>query len=216
MSRLLLGAALLGSLSIRGTAQELLEPPARVRFDSTDYRNILHWTPSNASSSLLFNVQWKIYGESQWLDAKSCQGIPKPQCDLSSVTSDTREWYYARVSSVAPGGRSAWGLSPRFSPRWNTKISPPGLKLSVSKQGIVVHVKPARALARKMRTELHHNVFITPTEGEEELIHMDCCSHKLTLTHLRPGARYCLRAQSLVPRHVKSSAPSPPACLTTP
>ncbi|CAG6016688.1 unnamed protein product [Menidia menidia] len=138
MSRLLLGAALLGSLSIRGTAQELLEPPARVS-----------------------------YGESQWLDAKSCQGIPKPQCDLSSVTSDTREWYYARVSSVAPGGRSAWGLSPRFSPRWNTKISPPGLKLSVSKQGIVVHVKPARALARKMRTELHHNVFITPTEGEE-------------------------------------------------
>ncbi|KAM4591239.1 interleukin-22 receptor subunit alpha-2 [Odontesthes bonariensis] len=216
MSRLLLGAVLLGNLAFCGTAQELLAPPAQVRFDSMDYRHILHWTPSNKSSSLQYNVQWKIYGEREWLDVDSCQGTQKLQCNLSSVTSDTREWYYARVSAVGPSSRSAWALSARFSPRWNTKISPPALRLSSNKQGIVVHVKPPRVLARKMRSSLHYKIYVLSPSEEEEVIHMDCCSNKLTLTTLKHKTKYCLQAQTGILLHAKSSARSPVACITTP
>ncbi|XP_072246853.1 interleukin-22 receptor subunit alpha-2 isoform X1 [Leuresthes tenuis] len=181
-----------------------------------DYRNILHWTPSNRSSSLQYNVQWKIYGESEWLNVDGCQGTQKLQCDLSSVTSDTREWYYARVSAVGTSSMSAWALSPRFSPRWNTKISPPTLRLSSNKQGIVVHVKPPRVLARKMRSNLHYKIYVIRPSGEEEVIHMDCCSNKLTLTKLNHKTKYCLQAQTGILLHAKSSARSPVACITAP
>lgn len=65
------------------------------------------------------------YGEPQWLDAPGCQRIHKTRCDLSAVTSDPREWYYARVhASCRPSGKTAWALSPRFSPRWDSECLP--------------------------------------------------------------------------------------------
>lgn len=62
------------------------------------------------------------YGELRWLDVAGCQGIQQLQCDLSDVTSAPREWYYARVhASALPSSKSAWALSPRFSPRWDSE-----------------------------------------------------------------------------------------------
>lgn len=74
------------------------------------------------------------YGELDWLDVDDCQGIVKHQCDLSSVTSDTREWYYARVhaTSLSTGSKSAWVLSPRFSPRWDSECLHSRSSLSAS------------------------------------------------------------------------------------
>lgn len=64
------------------------------------------------------------YGEPEWLDVVNCQGIQNHHCDLSRVTSDPREWYYAKVhASSLPSSKSAWTLSPRFSPRWDSKSS---------------------------------------------------------------------------------------------
>ncbi|XP_041866031.1 interleukin-22 receptor subunit alpha-2 [Melanotaenia boesemani] len=220
MTCLLLGTVLLGNLAICATAQvpESLTPPEQVRFDSVDYKNILHWTPPTNSSSLQYNVQWKIYGEQEWLNVDGCQGIQKLQCDLSSVTTDTREWYYARVCaiSVPTSSKSAWALSPRFSPRWNTKISPPALKLNLNKQGIVVQVKPPRVLVRKMHSSLHHKIYVIQTGGKEKVFEMDCCSNKLTLTKLKHNTKFCLQAQTFIPLQAKSSARSSVKCVTTP
>ncbi|XP_061601552.1 interleukin-22 receptor subunit alpha-2 [Cololabis saira] len=217
MTRLLLGAVLLGFLGFSVSGQEMLAPPAQVRFDSRDYRNVLQWKPST-NTSLLYTVQWKIYGEQEWLNASSCQETLKRQCDLSSVTSDSREWYYARVraSSVTSSSSSGWALSPRFSPRWDTKISPPSLRLTSTKRSMVVQVKPPRVLLRKMHSGLHFKIFLIHASGEEEELDMVCCSGRLTLSSLKPRARYCLQAQTIIPLQAKSSARSALKCSAAP
>ncbi|XP_042337382.1 interleukin-22 receptor subunit alpha-2, partial [Plectropomus leopardus] len=108
------------------------------------------------------------YGEPQWLDVDGCQGIQKPQCDLSVVTSETREWYYARVhASSLPSSKSAWALSPRFSPRWDTKISSPILRLNLTEQGIVVRVRPSKLLVRRLHSSLQYKIYLMHASGEE-------------------------------------------------
>ncbi|XP_068424732.1 interleukin-22 receptor subunit alpha-2 [Clinocottus analis] len=215
MTQLLLGAALLGNLGVCVTAQAMLAPPTQVRFASVDYKNIVHWTPPTHRSSLQFYVQWKIYGEPEWLDVDGCQGTQKPQCDLSAVTSDPREWYYARVhASSRPSNKSAWALTPRFSPRWDTKISSPVLRLNLTKQGIVVRVKPPRQLVRKMHSHLHYEIYLQHTSGQEEVFTLDCCSHKLTLKQLTHKGKYCLQAQTMIPQQARSSARSAVKCVT--
>ncbi|KAK9541357.1 hypothetical protein VZT92_001409 [Zoarces viviparus] len=217
MTDLLLRAVLLGTLGVCVTAQVpvMLAPPTQVRFDSVDYKNVAHWSPPANGSSLQYYVQWKIYGEPQWLDVSGCQGIQRPHCDLSAVTSDLREWYYARVhASSLPSSKSAWALSPRFSPRWDTKISSPVLRLNLTEQGIVVRVKPPRLMVRKMHRSLHYEIYLIDTSGQEEVHEMDCCSKKLILKKLKHKEKYCLQAQTIIPLQVKSSARSPMKCVT--
>ncbi|TNN74256.1 Interleukin-22 receptor subunit alpha-2 [Liparis tanakae] len=194
----------------------MLAPPTQVRFDSVDYKNIVNWTPPTNGSSLHFYVQWKIYGEPEWLDVDGCQGIQRARCDLSVVTSDPREWYYARVhASSLPSSKSAWALSRRFSPRWDTKISPPVLRLNLTEQGIVVRVKPPRHLVRKMHSSLHYQIYLLDTSGQEEVYTLDCCSNKLSLEKLTHKEKYCLQAQTMIPLQARSSARSPVKCVTT-
>eukprot|EP00066_Takifugu_rubripes_P012057 XP_011601323.1 PREDICTED: interleukin-22 receptor subunit alpha-2 [Takifugu rubripes] len=218
MSRLLLLLLLPGTLgTLGGTRKDLamLAPPTNVRFDSVDYKNILCWSPPANSSSLLYYVQWKIYGDPQWLDVSSCQGTLKLQCDLSNVTSAPREWYYARVrSSSQTSSRSDWSLSPRFSPRWDTKLSPPVLRLDVTEKRIIVRVKPPTPHIRKMFRRLQYKIYLIHPSGEEELFIVDCCPGKLTL-HLKHKQKYCIQAQTRIFLQAKISARSPPTCVTT-
>uniref|UniRef100_A0A3Q3WMX6 Uncharacterized protein n=1 Tax=Mola mola TaxID=94237 RepID=A0A3Q3WMX6_MOLML len=215
MSRLLLGALLLETLGITVQDPVSLAPPIEVRFDSVDYKNILRWTPPINCTSLHYSVQLKIYGEPQWLDVVGCQGIQKLQCDLSDVTSTSREWYYGRVHAFSlPSSKSAWALSPRFSPRWDTKLSPPVLRLNVTEEGIVVRVKPPKLHIRKMHSILQYKIFVIHPSGEEKIV-MYCCFHKRTLKHLEPKAKYCLQAQTLVVPQAKSSARGSLKCVTT-
>ncbi|KAM3862629.1 interleukin-22 receptor subunit alpha-2 [Diretmus argenteus] len=210
-----LWAVLLGNLTVCVTAQGFLAPPVKVRFDSVDYKNILRWTPPLNNVSLHYYVQWKIYGETQWLDVEGCQGIQKLHCDLSGVTSDPREWYYARVhASTLTPSKSAWALSPRFSPRWDTKISPPALRLNVTEQGIVVRLKQPRSL-HKMHNSLCYNIYLMNTSGQEVVYEMDCCSKQLLINELNHMTKYCLQAQTLIPLQGKTSARSSRRCATT-
>ncbi|KAM9365796.1 interleukin-22 receptor subunit alpha-2 isoform 1-T1 [Pholidichthys leucotaenia] len=215
MRPLLLGALLLGSLRVRVTAEVMLDCPSKVRFDSVDYKNILRWNSPNNSTSLQYCVQWKIYGRKEWLNVSHCQGTQKRHCDLSSVTSELREWYYARVraSSVSSTDSSAWALSHRFSPLWDTIISPPVLRLSSTDQGIVVRVKPPREVVQKKHKNLYFKIYVTHPSGAEEEFDLNCCSHKLALGKLNSSTKYCLQAQTVLPRLAKSSNRS--ACIST-
>ncbi|KAM7408468.1 hypothetical protein PAMA_002273 [Pampus argenteus] len=205
MTRLLLCAVLLGNLRVCVTAQ-VLRPVEDVRHEHT--RTLTH-THTRRST---FN---KRYGEPQWLDVDGCKGIQKHQCDLSSVTSDIREWYYARVHASLPSSKSAWALSPRFSPRWDTQISPPVLKLNVTEKGIMVRVKPPRMLVKKLHSNLHNKIYLIHSSGEEVVFDIDCCLKKLMLNNLNHKTKYCLQAQTVIPLQAKSSARNSKKCVTT-
>ncbi|TMS04217.1 Interleukin-22 receptor subunit alpha-2 [Larimichthys crocea] len=225
MNRLLLGAVLLENLSVTVQVPVMLAPPTKVRFNSLDYKNILVWTPPTNSTypavlrpveDVSVEILCYNYGEPQWLDVKGCQGIQRHHCDLSAVTSDTREWYYARVhASSLPASKSDWALSPRFSPRWDTVISPPVLRLNVTEEGIVVRVKPPKPNVRKMHSSLQYKIYLIHTSGEEEVYKLDCCSNKLPLKELNQKAVYCLQAQTIILLQAKSSARGSLKCVST-
>ncbi|XP_028983682.1 interleukin-22 receptor subunit alpha-2 isoform X1 [Betta splendens] len=154
------------------------------------------------------------YGEPQWLDVDGCQGIQKHKCDLSAVTSDPRERYYGRVSAAClTSSKSVWALSRRFNPRGDTIISPPELRLNVTEDAVVVHVKPPRPLVRKLHHRLLYSIYLIDSSGKEEAFELSCCSDKLTLNHLEASGRYCLQAQILVPLQARSSARSAKTCV---
>ncbi|XP_056148328.1 interleukin-22 receptor subunit alpha-2 [Lampris incognitus] len=215
MTSQLLGATLLGNLLVCFAAQvsAFLVPPAMVKFDSVDYKNVLRWTPSSNDTSLQYYVQWKIYGEAQWQDVEGCQGIGTTYCDLSVETSDAREWYYSRVhaSSLLAASKSAWAMSRRFSPRSETKISPPRLRPHVVEKGIVVDVKPPHSL-KKMQKKLWYKIYLIHATGEEDLF--EICSQQLVINKLSSGTEYCLQVQTLIPLQGKTSVRSSLRCAT--
>ncbi|XP_076015120.1 interleukin-22 receptor subunit alpha-2 [Genypterus blacodes] len=216
MTCLLLQAALLGSLCACLTTQVVLPRPAHVRFESVDYRNVVLWTPASNGTALLYYVQWKIYGEPEWQDVVKCQGIQESRCDLSGLTSEPREWYYAKVhASSLPSSKSAWTLSPRFSPRWDTTLSTPGLKLNVTRHGIVVRVKRSHQLPQKMHNKLLFNIYLIHTSGEEEVHEIGWSTKKLLLDKVRRRAQYCLQVQTVIPLQAKSSDRSSIQCVKT-
>uniref|UniRef100_A0A3B3U221 Interleukin-20 receptor subunit alpha-like n=1 Tax=Poecilia latipinna TaxID=48699 RepID=A0A3B3U221_9TELE len=178
----------------------MLAPPGQVKFESIDYKNSLHWAAPTNSSCLQYYVQYKIYGELDWLNASNCQGIHRHHCNLSGATSDVREWYYARVRLTVYVSAA--------------KISPPTVKLNLSKQGVVVQVKASRVLMRKVHNGVDNNIYVVHPGGKEEVYEVASGS-RLTLTELKPRTRYCVQAQTVVPRHMKSSDRSTAECITT-
>ncbi|XP_046886229.1 interleukin-22 receptor subunit alpha-2 isoform X2 [Hypomesus transpacificus] len=199
--------------------------PQHVRFNSLDYKNVLKWDPpAGSSSDLHYHVQWKIYGEKQWRDVDGCQSIGRLTCDLSQVTSEPREWYYAQVSVSKPGSQSAWVLSPRFNPSWETSVSSPILRLSVKEQGIVVRLRPPRSPLRRANGKrismarlqrLTYKVYLIPPNGKEEVFEVEGCSKQLMIPNLSPRTRYCLQAQSIQPLLRQSSPRGNAHCVST-
>ncbi|KAI1886416.1 hypothetical protein AGOR_G00213790 [Albula goreensis] len=206
---------------------ELLEglAPQRVKFHSLDYQNILHW--KHYSSSLRtprYFVQYKIYGQKHWTDVAHCQGIREQLCDVTQQTAETRDWYYARVRAAMPGVLSSWALSPRFNPHLETSVSPPGLRLNVTEQGIVVRLRPPTSPFRRRNgssitmRKLHrllYRVYLFRNNTVKVQRELHSCVQQLLIAGLRRSTTYCLQAQVHLPELGRSSTKSQTACITT-
>uniref|UniRef100_A0A8C4SQ24 Interleukin 22 receptor subunit alpha 2 n=1 Tax=Erpetoichthys calabaricus TaxID=27687 RepID=A0A8C4SQ24_ERPCA len=91
--------------------------PQDVDFRSENYNNILHWIPGcQWEEDTTYFVQYKIYGDKRWTNKVECWGIKNTFCDLSQETTQSSEWYYARVRAAISRRKSGWAVSPRFIP----------------------------------------------------------------------------------------------------
>ncbi|XP_056617509.1 interleukin-22 receptor subunit alpha-2 [Triplophysa dalaica] len=199
--------------------------PVEVDFRSLDYRNVLYWKhPHNPVKHKKYFVQHKVYGDKEWTNTKHCQGIQSLQCDLSQETSDPREWYYARVRSLSAKSYSPWVLSPRFHPHWDTSISPPHLKATVTGLTIMVQIRPPRTPFRgpkgsRLRVtklqKLTFRIYVMHNDVEQEVLETDSCSKELEIPGLRPKTTYCLQAVSIIVRSSRKSARGPSLCINT-
>ncbi|XP_030628775.1 interleukin-22 receptor subunit alpha-2 [Chanos chanos] len=198
--------------------------PRGVKFQSLDYRNILYWKHPTSHQIFQYSVQYKVYGDKHWTDAKHCQSISISQCDLSQETSDPREWYYARVQSTSEAGQSPWVISARFHPQAESNFSPPQLKLNGTERGIVVRVKPPRTPYRRQNgtrisvlklQKLIFRIYVMHNEVEEEIHEMESCTKELLIQGLRPKTTYCLQAQTVIPRFGRTSSKGLKTCVTT-
>ncbi|CAL1577825.1 unnamed protein product [Knipowitschia caucasica] len=205
---------LLGTTGRHLTEQVSLQPPVHVRFSSVDYKTSVLWAAPSNSSALKYHVQWKIYGEPRWVDVDHCQGTKSPQCSLSHETSVLTEWYYARVRATSSTSQSDWVVSPRFSPRWDSVISVPVLRVNATRKGIVVRVKPPLAQVRRNHRDLYYKIYLRRGSRDEEELEMKCCFHKLNIQDVTRRKTYCFQAQTILPLQARRSNRSPAKCIT--
>ncbi|KAM7340768.1 hypothetical protein ACRRTK_001383 [Alexandromys fortis] len=103
--------------------------PRNVQFQSRNFHNILRWQPGSffTGNGSVYFVQYKMYGQRQWKNKTDCWGTTALFCDLTNETLDLYEPYYGRVMTARAGSYSAWSMTPRFTPWWETKLDPPAV-----------------------------------------------------------------------------------------
>ncbi|XP_077006949.1 interleukin-22 receptor subunit alpha-1 isoform X2 [Tamandua tetradactyla] len=123
--RTLLTILAVGSLAahISEDTSELLQ---HVKFQSSNFENILTWESRPESTpGTVYSVEYKTYGEREWLAKAGCQRIPRKSCNLTAETGNLTEFYYARVTAIGAGGQVATKMTDRFSSLHHTTIRPP-------------------------------------------------------------------------------------------
>nr|XP_033810400.1 interleukin-22 receptor subunit alpha-1 isoform X2 [Geotrypetes seraphini] len=119
--------------SIGYTAANCLLLPKNVRFMSVNYEHILHWGASPGDTA--YSIQYKKYGESEWLLSSDCQNITNTFCNLTLELNDLNDQYNARVMAVSKNCTSGWAISKRFSPT-QTIFGSPALSYVASVRSI--------------------------------------------------------------------------------
>ncbi|XP_047729322.1 interleukin-22 receptor subunit alpha-1 isoform X1 [Prionailurus viverrinus] len=164
----ILAAGSLAAHVAEGTS-DLLQ---HVKFQSSNFENILTWDsrPESAPDTV-YSVEYKKYGEREWLAKEGCQRITRKSCNLTLETGNPMEHYYARVTAISAGGSSATKMTDRFSSLYHTTIKPPNVTCIPKVRSIQMIVHPTT-------TPIH--------TGD---------GHRLTLEDIFPDLSYHLELQ---------------------
>ncbi|XP_077826001.1 interleukin-22 receptor subunit alpha-1 isoform X1 [Macaca mulatta] len=111
---------LLTILAVGSLAAHAPEDPSdllqHVKFQSNNFENILTWDSGpEGTPDTVYSIEYKTYGERDWVAKKGCQRITRKSCNLTVETGNHTELYYARVTAVSAGGRSATKMTDRFN-----------------------------------------------------------------------------------------------------
>ncbi|XP_012859906.1 interleukin-22 receptor subunit alpha-2 [Echinops telfairi] len=204
-------------------AQDSLKPQ-RVRFQSRNFHNILHWQRGQvlrANHSLYF-VQYKVYGQRQWTNKEDCWGIPDLFCDLTNETADIKEPYYGRVRAAMAQIHSSWSMSPRFMPWWETKIDPPDMNITQVDGSLLVSLRAPNLPYRNQKGknismenyyELVYRVFIINNSLEKEQKVYEGAHRIVEIEALTRHSGYCLVADIYQPMLDRRSKRSHERCV---
>nr|XP_019568810.1 PREDICTED: interleukin-22 receptor subunit alpha-1 [Rhinolophus sinicus] len=170
--RTLLTILAAGSLIVH-IAEETSDLLQHVKFQSSNFENILTWDSGPESApDTVYSVEYKTYGHTEWLAKKGCQRITRKSCNLTMETGNLNEYYYARVTAISGGVRSAPKMTDRFIPPQHTTIKPPdvtcipkvrSIQMIVHPTYTPIHGKDGHQLALEdiydlfYRLELHSN-----------------------------------------------------------
>ncbi|XP_039086444.1 interleukin-22 receptor subunit alpha-1 [Hyaena hyaena] len=140
--RTLLTILAAGSLAAH-VAEDTSDLLQNVKFQSSNFENILTWNSSLESApDTVYSVEYKKYGEREWLAKEGCQQITRKSCNLTVETGNLMELYYARVTAIGAGGRSATKMTNRFSSLHHTTIKPPNVTCIPKVRSIQMIVHP--------------------------------------------------------------------------
>ncbi|XP_074832159.1 interleukin-22 receptor subunit alpha-1 [Carettochelys insculpta] len=123
---------------------ERLLPPKHAAFSSTNFENIFQWEhEAGTHPGMTYTVQYKRYGDENWLDKRECQNITQLFCDLTRETENIAERYHARVRAVFSDSRSSnWVFSERFCPREDTTLGRPEVQYFPNVRSIRFSIQP--------------------------------------------------------------------------
>ncbi|KAB1268772.1 Interleukin-22 receptor subunit alpha-1 [Camelus dromedarius] len=114
-----------------------------VKFQSSNFENILTWDSRlESSADTVYSVQYKTYGEGEWLVKEGCQQITRKSCNLTMETGNLTEFYYAQVTAIDGEGQSATKMTDRFNSLQHTIIKPPDVTCIPKVRSIQMIVHP--------------------------------------------------------------------------
>ncbi|XP_060061527.1 interleukin-22 receptor subunit alpha-1 [Erinaceus europaeus] len=173
MRTLLMTILAAGSLAaqLAEDASDLLQ---HVNFQSSNFETNLTWDSGTENAvDTVYSVEYKEYGEKDWLIKKGCQQITRKFCNLTKETSEFRKPYYAKVTAISTGGRSVSKMTPRFISLAQTNINPPDVTCIPKVRSIQMVVHPSF-------TPVHSGVKQLTLED----IYDDLCYHlELSVNH---------------------------------
>nr|XP_002716023.1 interleukin-22 receptor subunit alpha-1 [Oryctolagus cuniculus] len=141
--RTLLTILTVGSLAAH-LAEQRSDLLQHVKFQSSNFENILTWDSGPESTpDTVYSVEYKTYGEREWLAKAGCQRITRRSCNLTVETGNLTEHYYARVTAVGAGGWTDTKMTRRFSSLQHTAIKPADVTCIPKVRSIQVVIHPA-------------------------------------------------------------------------
>ncbi|XP_005394852.1 PREDICTED: interleukin-22 receptor subunit alpha-1 [Chinchilla lanigera] len=204
-----------GSLAahIAEDSSELLQ---HVKFQSSNFENILTWESEPESiPGMVYSVEYKTYGETQWLAKAGCQQITRKSCNLTVETGNLTELYYARVTAVTPGGRSTTKRTERFNSRQHTTIRPPDVTCIPTVRSIRMTIHPTltpvhsgdghRLTLEEIFQDLFYHLELH-VNGTYQM-HLGGKQHEYEFSGLTPDTEFLGSIAILVPTWSKESAP---------
>ncbi|XP_078423604.1 uncharacterized protein LOC144696135 isoform X2 [Cetorhinus maximus] len=125
-----------------------LSEPTGVQFDSVNFNNTLRWT-QKGSQQTVYDVEYRVYGETIWENKPECHHIAAHYCDLTNEIVQENNWYYARVMAILKNANSTWSLSERFCPLDETIIGAPAVDYTAGDRSITILVHLPQVAPRK-------------------------------------------------------------------
>ncbi|KAL8173413.1 UNVERIFIED_CONTAM: hypothetical protein K2H54_001005 [Gekko kuhli] len=204
------------------------DAPQHVRFRAHTFRHQLLWAPgpgggAPSSPGLLYDVQYKRYGNHSWTPAAPCTAIARRSCDLTAETAEPSGRYFARVRALAPGGTSRWTVTGPFSPKEatlqlrNMSLSLSGNTLRVTLE-LPVHRGKNSTLAYG---DLHPSawsqfrVYIRRASDNTEQVLVES-NRTFELPLLLWGEQYCVSVKPHLPSRPNPAQRTEEQCISTP
>ncbi|XP_054853555.1 interleukin-10 receptor subunit alpha [Eublepharis macularius] len=199
-------------------------PPARARFLARTFQHVLHWAPGgNRSDSLLFDVQYKRYGNHSWTPVPRCTAITSHFCDLTDETREPLRRYFARVRAVAGNGTSPWTSTAAFSPKeatlqlWNMSLSLSGNVIQVALELPVHRWKNATITYEDVHPGRwgQYQVYVRRASDDFQYVLVES-SLTFDLPALLWGERYCVSVELHLPSRPNHTKRTEEQCISTP
>ncbi|XP_031236386.1 interleukin-22 receptor subunit alpha-2 isoform X2 [Mastomys coucha] len=199
----------------------------KVQFQSRNFHNILHWQPGSSltSNGSIYFVQYKMYGQRQWKDKIDCWGTTALFCDLTNETLDPYQPYYGRVMMSCAGSHSAWTMTPRFTPWWETKLGPLAVTITRVNASLRALLRPpelpnryqiGKNTSMENYYDLVYRVFIINNLLEKEQKAYEGTQRAIEIEGLTPHSRYCVVADMYLPMLDRRSPRSQERCVRIP
>ncbi|XP_026556364.1 interferon alpha/beta receptor 1 isoform X2 [Pseudonaja textilis] len=192
-----------------------------LQMDSLNMKHLLRWDDLY-DGNVSFIVQL-LHGykarhspdiSKDWENVSKCENIQTTFCNLSSVIGSSGI-FYLRVQAVHNHNKSPWSKTLEFKPIDQTKMGPPNVSVSASKDSIKVFIaSPGESENRPMSDiyDLTYNVWYRTSSITKELRHK---SPQFIISNLNSSTLYCLKAQAFSDTYNKSSAFSNETCIKT-
>ncbi|KAM6173071.1 interleukin-22 receptor subunit alpha-1 [Erethizon dorsatum] len=187
-----------------------------VKFQSSNFENILTWDSRPESiPGTVYSVDYKTYGEPQWLAKADCQQITRKSCNLTVETGNLTELYYARVTAVSSGGWSATKMTERFNSLQHTTIKPPDVTCVPKVRSIQMIIHPTLTPVHTgdghqlTLEEIFHDLFyrLELHVNHTYQMHLGGKQREYEFSGLTPDTEFLGSIVILVPTWSKESAP---------